>query len=64
MRKMVHAAAHGGGEDSGVETWNDGQLEQVIRFRGRSLAAAVPAVLWAGARMLKGGCGRGQYVVC
>jgi SAM-dependent methyltransferase len=64
MLKMFHDAQHAGASDFWDETWNDGQLDEAIRFCELDpLRPLFERYAPAGTRLLEGGCGRGQYVV-
>jgi SAM-dependent methyltransferase len=64
MLKMRHEARHAGAADFWDETWNDGQLDEAIRFcEVDPLRPLFEEYAPAGTRLLEGGCGRGQYVV-
>jgi SAM-dependent methyltransferase len=64
MLKMFHEARHAGAADFWDETWNDGQLDEAIRFCNVDpLRPLFERHAPAGTRLLEGGCGRGQYVV-
>jgi len=64
MLKMLHEARHAGAPDFWDETWNDGQLDEAIRFcEVDPLRPLFEQYAPAGTRLLEGGCGRGQYVV-
>jgi SAM-dependent methyltransferase len=61
---MFHEASHAGDADFWDETWNDGQLDEAIRFCELDpLRPLFEQHVPAGTRLLEGGCGRGQYVV-
>jgi SAM-dependent methyltransferase len=63
MLKMFHDARHGGDPDFWDDTWDDGQLDDAIRFcEVDPLRPLFERYVPAGTRLLEGGCGRGQYV--
>lgn len=64
MLKMFHRAEHAGAAGFWDETWNDGQLDEAIRFCELDpLRPLFDRYAPPGTRLLEGGCGRGQYVV-
>src|SRR5262245_39950385 len=63
MLKMFHRATHAGAAGFWEETWNDGELDEAIRFCVVDpLRPLFEQYAPAGTRLLEGGCGRGQYV--
>ena len=64
MMKMYHRAANASDAAFWEATWNDGQLEEAIRFCAADpLRPLFERYTRAGTRLLEGGCGRGHYVV-
>lgn len=64
MLKMYHGNSQQGGSSAfWEETWNDGGLEEAIRFcEVDPLRPLFELYAPPGSLMLEGGCGRGQYV--
>jgi len=64
MLKMFHSASSPDAPAFWEERWSDGRLDEAIRFcEIDPLRTIFETWLRPGARVLEGGCGRGQYVV-
>ena len=62
--KMYHLEAHAGDAAFWEKTWDDGQLDEALRFCDIDpLRPLFERHAPPGVRMLEGGCGRGQYVL-